>query len=129
MSPPGLSRSALTVLNSRESYINVTWTPSASQQGVNFFCYTATEHSGCVKSNIEFIYQSTMLGTIEIGNFHRVCCMSTFFWVLFLILNHLVGIIIMMDILQLYSYINSSVLIMYMITMFAHPPLLFYPLD
>ena len=51
MSPPGLTRSPLTVLNSRESYITVTWTPSASQQGTaNIFCYTATDNFGCVES-------------------------------------------------------------------------------
>ena len=42
-------RSALTAgNNSREWYINVTWTPSASQQGANIFCYTATDNFGCV---------------------------------------------------------------------------------
>ena len=48
--PPGLMRSPLTVLNSRESYINVTWTPSPSQQGSNSFCYAATDNFGCVET-------------------------------------------------------------------------------
>ena len=45
-SPTGLIQSDLTTKNSRESYINVTWTPSASQQGARIFCYTATDSIG-----------------------------------------------------------------------------------
>ena len=50
VSPPGLMRSPLTTLNSRESYINVTWTPSPSQHGANIFCYTASDILGCVET-------------------------------------------------------------------------------
>ena len=52
MSPIGLLRSALTTgANSRESYINVTWTPTASQLGptICIFCYTATDNYRCVE--------------------------------------------------------------------------------
>ena len=49
VSPPGLMRSPLTAFNSQESYIDVTWTPSPSQQGANIFCYTATDNFGCVE--------------------------------------------------------------------------------
>ena len=53
VSPLGLMRSPLTVLNIRESYINVTWTPSPSQQGANMFCYTATDNFGYMNWYIE----------------------------------------------------------------------------
>ena len=49
VSPPGLTRSALTT-SGQDGYITVTWTPSASQQGANIFCYTASDNYGCVKS-------------------------------------------------------------------------------
>ena len=51
VSPPGLMRSALTTLDSRESYITVTWTPTASQQGSSIFCYTAVDNFGYVITN------------------------------------------------------------------------------
>ena len=54
MSPPGLLTSALTTGRSRqESYINVTWTPSASQHGTKVFCYTATDNLGYVEKDLQ----------------------------------------------------------------------------
>ena len=59
VSPPGLLKSALTTgANSRESYINVTWTPSASQLGANIFCYTASDNFGYAKlKNVDILLQ------------------------------------------------------------------------
>ena len=59
MSPPGLMRSALKngQIRRRSTKITVTWTPSTSQLGVNFFCYTATDNFGCVRPVANFAYK------------------------------------------------------------------------
>lgn len=48
-SPPGLRRTGLTMTeNSRQWYLNATWTPSDSQYGPNLFCYSSMDNIGWV---------------------------------------------------------------------------------
>ena len=103
VSPPGLLRSALTVLNSRESYINLTWTPSPSQQGAHIFCYTATDNFGCVTLIfcmhtfiliivVYIIIENTKLSFVLIPAF-TLHCRQMLGWVLHTILHSVAAII------------------------------------
>ena len=67
VSPPGLLTSALATGRSRqESYINVTWTPAASQHGTKVFCYSATDNLGYVE---KYLQTGLMLQQILVFSF------------------------------------------------------------
>ncbi|XP_041361403.1 uncharacterized protein LOC121377467 [Gigantopelta aegis] len=46
VSPVGLEKSALSVLEPQVWYVNITWTPTSSQDGPNIFCFTAIDNTG-----------------------------------------------------------------------------------